>query len=361
MRGERAKAAAAPGAAPADRGRASDLGSGDRPGAGRAPPRDRAEIKAPGGARMAVRIAPGAVYTREEFLASHPPFSIALDGYVKGEPFLMTTAGGPYRNFNHHEAVDRSCTCATCEQVRRAILLGLYDLYTDEDGRRATIWVNDCDQDVCLATWILLNPDRAGEPLVRTLAHIEDLLDMSAGAFPLPRERNLLGEIRWVFEPYTMNRPRLSGLGADDMREIIEAVHERVELFLTGQSESLPLLGSYRRIGGGEDWVLAEVDHQHARQKMVEAGINAAIELYARPDERYVYSIWRRSEYIVHFPVRDILRELNRAEGYEADDMTGWGGSENVGGSPRGAGSALAPADVEEIVERVVSRHRLRA
>ncbi len=323
--------------------------------------RGTAQMTSPVGDRINVQIVPGAVLTREEFLASSPPFSIALDGYVQGEPFLMTTSEGPYRNFNHHEAVDRSCTCATCEQVRRAILLGLYELYADSDGRRATIWVNDCDQDVCLASWILLNPDRAGEPLVRTLAHLEDLLDMSAGAFPLPRERNLLGEIRWVFEPYTMNRPQLSRSSAEDMRSIIQAVHDRIELFLTGQSETLPLLGGHREVGGGEGWVLAEVDHQHARQKMVESGINAAVELYARSGERYVYSIWRRSEYIVHFPIREILRELNRAEGYEADDLAGWGGSENVGGSPRGAGSSLAPADLEQIVERVVARHRLHA
>jgi hypothetical protein len=319
-----------------------------------------APIEGGGNVNITLQIVPGAVFTREEFLASHPPYSIALDGYVKGEPFIMTAADGPYRNFNHHEAVDRSCTCATCEQVRRAILLGLYELYSDEDGRRATIWVNDCDQDVCLATWILLNPERAGEPLVRTLAHIEDLLDMSAGAFPLPRERNLLGEIRWVFEPYTMNRPRLSESSAEDMRAIIDAVHERIELFLTGQSEALPLLGSYTQVGGGEGWLLVEIDHQHARQKMVDAGVNAAVELYARAGDRYVYSIWRRSEYIVHFPVREILRELNRAEGYEADDMTGWGGSENVGGSPRGTGSALSPAEVQKVIESVVAKHRLR-
>ena len=308
---------------------------------------------------VSLEIVPGCILTRDEFLASHPPYSIALDGYVQGQPFLVTTPEGPYRNFNHHEAVDRSCTCATCEQVRRAILLGLYELYSGPEGERATIWVNDCDQDVCLATWILLNPERAGEPLVRTLAHIEDLLDMSAGAFPLPRERNLLGEIRWVFEPYTGSRPNLSTLSATDMRAIIEEVHDRIEHFLTGESQTLPLLGSYRRTGGGEGWVLVEIDHQHARQKMVEAGVNAAVELYARSGNRYIYSIWRRSEYIVYFPVREILRELNRVEGYDADDMSGWGGSENVGGSPRGTGSSLPPKEVERVVEDVVKRTRI--
>src|SRR4051794_9167074 len=145
---------------------------------------------------LEVRLGPG--LARADFVASHPPYSIALDGYVAAEPFLQLRPDGPMRNFNHHEVVDRSCTTATCEQARRAVLLGLYDLFRDTYGRRAKLWVNDCDQDVCLSTWVLLNPDRAGEPLVRVLASIEDLLDMSSGTFPMPHERDLLAEVRWV-------------------------------------------------------------------------------------------------------------------------------------------------------------------
>jgi hypothetical protein len=304
---------------------------------------------------VSLKIIPGKTVSPDEFVTTHPPYSIGLDGYVSGQPFLHLGDGGPYRNFNHHESVDRSCTSATCEQVRRAVILGLYDLYRGEHGPRATLWVNDCDQDVCLATWILFNPTRAAEPWVRTLAYVEDLLDMSAGSFPLPDERDLLGEVRWVFEPYTAQRPNMTELTAQDMEEIIEEVHGRIERFLTGTGESLPLIGNYRRIGGGPGWVFVELDHQHARQKMIEAGIKAAIELYSRPGEPYLYSIWRRSEYIVDFPVAEILDRLNEVEGLEAP--TGWGGSENVGGSPRGRGSTLSPAQVEQVVNEVVARH----
>jgi hypothetical protein len=307
---------------------------------------------------VSLQIVPGKVVSRAEFIASHPPFSIGLDGYVRGEPFLEFTAKGPYRNFNHHESVDRSCTSATCEQVRRAVILGLYDLYHGEHGPRATLWVNDCDQDVCLATWILFHPHRAGEPWVRTLAYVEDLLDMSAGGFPLPDQRDLLGEVRWVFEPYTGRRSMVTALDADGMAGIIHEVHQRIERFLSGQGETMPLLGDYKVLGGGGGWTMVEIDHQHARQKMVEAGVKAAVELFARQGDRYVYSIWRRSEYIVDFPVADILRELNRAEGYGLDDVRGWGGSENVGGSPRGQGSRLDPAQVEAVVNQVVESAR---
>ncbi|MBT8492143.1 MAG: hypothetical protein KJO07_03705 [Deltaproteobacteria bacterium] len=304
-----------------------------------------------------LKIVPGKTVTQDEFLQTHPPFSIALDGYVQGQPFLIPTASGPYRNFNHHELVDRSCTCATCEQVRRAVILGLFELYKWPSGPRATIWINDCDQDVCLATWILMNPSRADEPLVRTLTYIEDLLDMSAGAFPIPADPVILGKVRWVFEPYAERRPDMASLDAAGMREIIEAVHERIDKFVRGKGEVIAARGGYEQLGGGRGWVLVEVEHQHARQKMIEAGVNAAVELFARgDDDTYFYSIWRRSEYIVDFPVPEILVELNRTEGFEDEDTKGWGGSDNVGGSPRKVGTKLSPEQVAEVVNGVVDR-----
>ena len=153
----------------------------------------------------------------------------------------------------------------------------------------------------------------------------------------------------------------MSTLDADGMARILDEVHHRIERFLRGQGETMPLLGDYRTVGGGDGWVLVDIDHQHARQKMVEAGVKAAVEVYSRAADHYLYSIWRRSEYIVDFPVAEILRALNRAEGYDPDDMRGWGGSENVGGSPRGRGSRLTPEQVEVVVNQVVERsHAVR-
>lgn len=228
------------------------------------------------------------------------------------------------------------------------MLLGIYDLFREGGRRRAQLWVNDCDQDVCLSTWILMNPDRAGEPLVRVLASIEDLLDMSSGTFPMPHERDLLGQVRWVFEPYARVRPRLIAMSGEDMRHVINDVHLRIEEFAVGRAHPMPLVGEYRRIGGGE-WWLVEVDQPQARERMVAAGVRAAVEVTGRHGDRWIYSVWRRSEYIVWFPVREILAALSAAEPDGA-----WGGADNVGGSPRPNGSALEPAQVERIVASVV-------
>lgn len=301
---------------------------------------------------ITLHVKPGPALSRESFIATHPPYSIALDGYVGTEPFLQLTSAGPYRNFNHHEVVDRSCTTATCEQARRAVLLGLYDLFRDQGCRHAQLYVNDCDQDVCLATWILLNPDRAAEPLVRQLASIEDLLDMSSGTFPMPHERDLLAEVRWVFEPYTRARPRLLAMSGEEMRQVILDVHLRIDQFAVGRAGRVPLEGEYRRIGGG-DWWMVEIMRPQARERMIAAGVRAAVEVTGRHDDRWLYTVWRRSEYIVWFPVRAILDALSVAEAVAGGEGV-WGGADNVGGSPRPHGSVLSPARVEEIVAGVV-------
>jgi hypothetical protein len=306
------------------------------------------------GIELVVR--PGPAITRDQFLSTHPPFSVALDGYVFGEPWLRVTDRGPFRNFNHHETVDRSCTNATCEQARRAVVLGFFDLFRHGGERTATLWVNDCDQDVCLATWILMNPDRATEPLVRVISQIVDLLDMSAGVFPMPHERDLLGQVRWAFDPYTRVRPHLAALTAESMRQVITDVHQRLNQFVIGQAEVLPLIGEYTLIGGGDGWLFAEVTHQSAREKMVAAGVRAAVEQFGRAGERYLYTLWRRSEYVVRFPIKELLGALNVAEGFAPVDPTGWGGAETVGGSPRGRGSTLRPDQVEAIINDVISR-----
>jgi hypothetical protein len=306
---------------------------------------------------MAIELAvtPGPALTREQFLATHAPYSVALDGYVFGEPWLYVGPDGPYRNFNHHETVDRSCTSATCEQARRAVVLGFYDLFRRGGERTATLHANDCDQDVCLASWVLMNPDRAREPLVRVISQIVDLLDMSAGVYPMPHERDLLGEVRWVFDPYTRARPNLLAMTGAAMREVIRDVHHRLDLFVIGRAETTPLTGQYTRIGGGDGWVFVEVTHQTARERMVASGVQAAIELFGRAGDKYLYTVWRRSEYVVGFPVTEILAALNAAEGIAPGDP-GWGGADNVGGCPRGRGSKLAPAAVQAVVDEVIAR-----
>lgn len=76
---------------------------------------------------MKLQILPRVVITWEEFVNAHPAPSIALDGYVKGEPRF--NRAGTHVNFNHHEDVNRFATRCTASQVRMALKGGLLSVF----------------------------------------------------------------------------------------------------------------------------------------------------------------------------------------------------------------------------------------
>ena len=82
--------------------------------------------------------------------------TIFLDGAAKGEPFIDSSRG--VYNLDHHEGCVRSFTLSTCEQAMIVIRKGL-----DLDAERWTVWANDPDLDTVLAIWLLLNHRRIDE------------------------------------------------------------------------------------------------------------------------------------------------------------------------------------------------------
>ena len=86
----------------------------------------------------------------------YPKGTIFLDGAAKGEPFIDSSRG--VYNLDHHEGCVRSFTLSTCEQAMIVIRKGL-----DLDAERWTVWANDPDLDTVLAIWLLLNHRRIDE------------------------------------------------------------------------------------------------------------------------------------------------------------------------------------------------------
>jgi len=87
----------------------------------------------------------------------YPKGTVFLDGAAKGEPFIDSSRG--VYNLDHHEGCVRSFTLSTCEQAMVVIRKGL-----DLDAERWTVLANDPDLDTVLAIWLLLNHRRIDEP-----------------------------------------------------------------------------------------------------------------------------------------------------------------------------------------------------
>ena len=279
--------------------------------------------------------------------------AIALDGYVYGKPQFNSEA--PSANFNHHEEVDRLSTRATCSQVLVAVRQGLLHRFRDAQGINLTVYVNDCDQDVCLSWFILKNSWMTGNsvnPALNRLVHIEDMMDTCAGAYPFNKDLPILEKVSWVFEPYTKFRLNggLDRKNADDFRSVIEDVEKRIMAHITGDGGAVKLDTEYEVLQSNMVWALIKETGKDARSVLSADGIKAFVSARERPDKNWTYTIGKVSAY-VDFDVKGILEALNSVEENSVDK---WGGSDMVGGSPRYAGSKLSPVRVAEVINSYI-------
>jgi hypothetical protein len=215
---------------------------------------------------------PGVILSWDEFTQTKPPYSIALDGYVSSESEF--DPDGPYMNLDHHSGLRRLNTRSTCAQVYLAIVLGLFRLFQRDDKPHANVYVNDCDQDVCLSYWLLKNPDRVlnlrTEDNIARLIIGEDFLDATAGSFPIDLTRNVMQQTFWIFEPYTTARSsgELKNCSSSQMLELIMNVYERIDLYVEGKAQQIEVDARYEIVGGGRGWTLAREVGAYARVQL---------------------------------------------------------------------------------------------
>jgi hypothetical protein len=299
---------------------------------------------------------PKVVIEWQDFINSKPNFSIALDGYVKGPPKFLIR--GPYANFNHHEGVARIATRSTCAQIYFYICLGLIDTFQKEGKPHAHVYINDVDQDVCLSCWLLKNSEklkglRFDNPLFQLIL-LEDILDASAGAYPINPNNPEIRKLAWIYEPYTEARAdgSIYHMSKNEMENIVWSVCDRIDSAISGQSEEIELDTRFETIGGGPGWQLIVEEGPYARTKLFSKRKKAYVALIESNEDAYSYTIGKMSPF-VRFPIDRIYEALNRAEGLSSQANC-WGGSPIIGGSPRKTGSCLSPAKVEKVINECV-------
>ena len=301
---------------------------------------------------------PKSILSWQEFVETKPNYAIALDGYVKGPPRVLIQ--GPYANFNHHEGVARIATRSTCAQVYFYICLGLLETFQKNSEPHANVYFNDVDQDVCLSCWLLKNSDKLVKLRVDSvlfqLIMFEDILDASAGAYPINPERPLLRKQAWIYEPYTRSRAdgSLYRMSVDDKLKILWSVHDRIDAAIQGQSKEIDLDTAYKTIGGGDGWQFIIEEGTYARTKLFSEGVKAYVSLLGSREDSYSYTIGKMSPFI-KFPVVRIYEALNAAENLTELDNC-WGGSPIIGGSPRKSGSRLSPDKLEKIINDCIKQ-----
>jgi hypothetical protein len=301
-----------------------------------------------------------------EFVSTAPNLSIALDGYVNDAPnYLEKTK---HINFDHHHGVVREATMSTADQVYMAVKGGLFESFRNEQGPFANVYINDCDQDTCLAIFILENYKMfegvGSHPNFNRLLNLDSRFDITGGAFPVALRDELVEMHEWVMEPYSKLRTSgdLAKATPEVMQNCVEAVCARIMKFIMGESQRVELdirheiLSTSSQVNGF--WLVREIGGNSARYHLFSKGMNAFISIVAkRSDGRYVYSIGRKSRYIP-FPVQKFFLLLNEREGLTREN--GWGGSDIIGGSSRSLGSSLEPLEVFNIIEECLKNENLK-
>ncbi len=291
----------------------------------------------------------------------YPDQSIFLDGVYTGPAFLDNERR--QYSLDHHAGCVRAFTLATCEQATVMLMQGL-PLWEGEWH----VYVNEPDLDAMLAAWVLMNH--------HALTH--DDYAMLRKAMPLIR-------VEGVIDAYGFDKALLSGLP----RRIYEAHKKRIDKLraeekrlrneggwdtVDVQTFSLGLLErldadlfprGLPRSGGIETQDQAALPSRKVAVLVRSTlGIYEVEEQLKEPYKGELAAIvldkgdgrmtLRLADAFLPKNLRDVYGALNQSDpNVEGEDGNAWGGSDDIGGSPRRTGSGLSGKQVLDVVSSV--------
>jgi len=286
--------------------------------------------------------------------------TIFLDGAAQGEPFVDNERR--VFNLDHHEGCVRAFTLATCEQAMVLVMKGL-DLSTNE----WQVHANEPDLDTVMAIWILVNHRRLQdvdsdlESRLMPLVRLEGVIDAHgfelAGLAALPpeldrRTRETIEQLRTTeLELKAEDRWAESdplAYTASVLQAIDHAVYGPEDFEGYQEIEELARVA----IGSGRFALLCRSDlgiyelEDHLRRVH---GDKIGLILLEKEDG--VFAV-RQTDPFLPVPLARLYERLNLLDP-AASPENFWGGSSDIGGSPRATGTALDVDAVADIVRWV--------
>lgn len=279
----------------------------------------------------------------------YPEGSIFLDGAAQGEPFMDVKR--KVYNLDHHEGCVRAFTLATCEQAMVLLLKGL-----DLRGGQWTLYGNDPDLDTVLAIWVLLNH-----------AHLTGKdSDVRQRLMPILR-------MQGAIDAHGLELRELTGLPdhlGDEVEAVINALRrDEVELKRAGRWHSSDVLEYTAEVLRAIDEVLyspQHIDQLRDVQELTRVSITStrwaivcrsAVGIYEV--EEYLKKVHgeqvglivlqkdpktytlRLADSFLPFTLEPFYNRLNQLDPNLTSTQR-WGGSSDIGGSPRGPGTGLS-------------------
>lgn len=227
----------------------------------------------------------------------------------------------------------------------------------------AEVFVNDCDQDVCTAYFLLTHApqvESATNPLINALVGVEGKLDATAGAYPFNPDLDIMRKIAWIFGPYTEFKKsgEINKRDSIQYEQIIELCNARIQDYLLGKGKEVPLDTRFEVLDQRPGYSVVHETGDLARIGMFTSGIKAFVSTQEiSKDTAWRHTVGRRSMY-VPFPVDTIAETLNAVDPL-VDGQNRWGGGNLIIGSPRATGSGMNPSQITEIIDTVLKSKKL--
>lgn len=295
-----------------------------------------------------------------------PRGTIFLDGVAQCEP-LMDHERQVY-NLDHHEGCVRAFTLASCEQALVMYMKGL-----DLRGRDWNIFANEPDLDTILAIWIILNHARIGprgttqRRILFALVRYEGIIDALGLELrelaALPPE--LMRKIQRVIDHLRSDELALKKEGrwadTDYLSYTASILHKIDQIFYKASD--------FQDYQGVKE--LARIDLTDQRIAVVVEAEMGIYEIEPHLNKLYgqrlgvvflkkgpsTYTV-RQMDLFMPITLDDVYDRLNFVDAAVKcrTQSNKWGGSADIGGSPRETGTQLSPHAIAQTCREAVNK-----
>jgi len=284
--------------------------------------------------------------------------TIYLDGAAQSEPFMDHEK--QIYNFDHHEGCLRPFTLSTCEQVLVMILKGL-----DLRSREWSVFANEPDLDTILAIWLLLNHQRVQQKesgrlqFLYTLVRLEGVIDshgLEMTEFSgLPTE--LLKKTKKVIDYLRAEEIDLKKKAMwekKDRLELTAIILQKIDriIYRSNDFADFKELKELARVdlGTGRIAVIVEADQGiYELEPHLHKVYGEKLGLAALKKGEGQYTL-RRLDPFMPGDLDDVYPILNNIDPAVRcrTNSHQWGGSGDIGGSPRGIPTKLSAGEIAQ-------------
>ena len=305
---------------------------------------------------MALHIERGLTFTANQ--ARSKQNSIFIDGAAKLEPLLDTEEG--IINLDHHEDCVRPFTLSACEQAYVIVKKGF-----DLQSRTWTLYANEPDLDTLLAIWVLFNHRRLRKESKRVQASLIPMLRLEGAIDVHGFELRHFAGLTPEDEAEVFGRLELLRREEAELKQNNEWVETDLVAFTLRQLHLIDRLVYQVEDFEGEAQI-EELARTELPEKKLAIACRSEVGIYEVEeqlkkvyDQRLALIILQKGEGVYTLRqsnafsrakldrIYERLNLLDPAAG-NSNSKDRWGGSSDIGGSPRSKGTKLS---VNQIVE----------